>query len=305
MTVLTWILVAAVVGGLLLAAVCLLFVLGGFFLARLVEALVPLGLLVWFLLHGRKNGRGWDKLEGVRYAHRGWHDKPAVPENSLPAFRRAAEAGYGAELDVHLTKDGRLAVVHDSDLQRVCGQSGIVEDLTAAELAAYRLEETEETIPFLEEVLPLFEDKAPLVVEVKPNRGNHDVLTRTTMECLDRFRADYCVESFDPQVLVWLRRNRPEVLRGQLSQSYWKQPEGRSVWRRLALTQLLFNVVTRPDFVAYRFEDRKNVSVALCRWMGVRTMFWTIRSMEELLTAEAEGALPIFERFDPKEETHL
>ena len=202
MTVLTWILVAAVVGGLLLAAVCLLFVLGGFFLTRLLEALVPLGLLVWFLLHGRKNGRGWDKLEGVRYAHRGWHDKPAVPENSLPAFRRAAEAGYGAELDVHLTKDGRLAVVHDSDLQRVCGQSGIVEDLTAAELAAYRLEGTEETIPFLEEVLPLFEDKAPLVVEVKPSRGNHDVLTRTTMECLDRFRADYCVESFDPQVLV-------------------------------------------------------------------------------------------------------
>ena len=215
MTALTWILIAAVIGGLLLAAACLLLFLGGFLVTRLAEALVPLGLLVWFLLHGRKNGCGWDKLEGVRYAHRGWHDKPAVPENSLPAFRRAAEAGFGAELDVHLTKDGRLAVVHDSDLTRVCGQGGIVEDLTAAELAAYRLEGTEETIPFLEEVLPLFEGKAPLVVEIKPSRGNHDALTKAAMECLDRFRTDYCVESFDPRVLVWLRQNRPEVLRGQ------------------------------------------------------------------------------------------
>lgn len=259
-------------------------------------------LLFWFLLRGRKNGQGWEKLEGVRYAHRGFHDKPSVPENSLPAFRRAAEAGYGAELDVHLTKDGRLAVVHDSDLTRVCGRSGIVEDLTAAELAQYRLEGTEETIPFLEEVLPLFEGRTPLVVEIKPSRDNHAALTQAAMECLDRFHAGYCMESFDPRVLVWLRRNRPEVLRGQLSQSYWKRPEGKSLWRRLALTQLLTNVVTRPDFVAYRFEDRKNVSVALCRWMGIRTVFWTIRSMADLQAAETEGALPIFERFDPDKE---
>ena len=302
MTALTWILAVVVIGGLLLAAGGLLLFLGGFFLARLAEILVPFGLLVWFLLHGRKNGRGWEKLQGVRYAHRGFHDKPSVPENSLPAFRRAAEAGYGAELDVHLTKDGRLAVVHDSDLTRVCGRSGIVEDLTAAELAQYRLEGTEETIPFLEEVLPLFAGKAPLVVEIKPSRGNHDILTQAAMECLDRFRTDYCMESFDPRVLVWLRRNRPEVLRGQLSQSYWKRPEGKSLWRRLALTQLLTNVVTRPDYVAYRFEDRKNISVALCRWMGIRTVFWTIRSMADLQAAEAEGALPIFERFDPDKE---
>ena len=268
----------------------------------ILTVLAVAALLVWFLLHGRKSGQGWEKLQGVRYAHRGFHDKPSVPENSLPAFRRAAEAGYGAELDVHRTKDGRLAVVHDSDLTRVCGRSGIVEDLTAAELSQYRLEGTEETIPFLEEVLPLFEGRTSLVVEIKPSRDNHDILTQAAMECLDRFRTDYGMESFDPRVLVWLRRNRPEVLRGQLSQSYWKRPEGKSLWRRLALTQLLTNVATRPDFVAYRFEDRKNISVALCRWMGIRTVFWTIRSMADLQAAETEGALPIFERFDPDKE---
>lgn len=258
-------------------------------------------LLVWVLLHGRKNGRGWEKFQGVRFAHRGYHDKPAVPENSLPAFRRAAERGFGAELDVHLTRDGRLAVIHDSDLTRVCGAGGTVEELTAAELAGFRLEGTDEPIPFLEEVLPLFEGRAPLVVELKPAGGNWDALSAKTMECLDSFHTDYCVESFDPRVLLWLRANRPEVLRGQLSQNYWKRPEGQSLWHRAALTSLLYNVCTRPDFVAYRFEDRKGPSCWLCRRMNLRLAYWTIRGREDLTTAEREGALPIFEHFDPEE----
>ena len=94
-------------------------------------ALAWLGyLLVWFLLHGRRDGPGWEKLAGFRYAHRGLHG-PGVPENSLAAFRRAAEAGYGAELDVRLTRDGRLAVFHDSTLERMCGVPGRVAEKTA------------------------------------------------------------------------------------------------------------------------------------------------------------------------------
>ena len=68
-------------------------------------------------------GTDWQTLSGYRYAHRGLHDLNAGrPENSLGAFRAAAEAGFGAELDVHLMADGALAVVHDSDLERVCGR---------------------------------------------------------------------------------------------------------------------------------------------------------------------------------------
>ncbi len=70
--------------------------------------------LVLLALRCRRNGRGWEKLLGRRYAHRGYHAKPEIPENSLPAFRRALERGWGAELDVHLLRDGTLAVFHDS-----------------------------------------------------------------------------------------------------------------------------------------------------------------------------------------------
>lgn len=83
---------------------------------------------------------------------------------------RAAEAGYGAELDVHLTRDGRLVVIHDGDLERMCGVPGRVAEKTAEELAALRLAGSEEHIPLLEEVLPLFAGRAPLVVELKTDR---------------------------------------------------------------------------------------------------------------------------------------
>ena len=274
-------------------------------LAWLVAAAALLALVWCLLVRGRGGDPRWEKLQKFRYAHRGYHDKPAIPENSLPAFRRAADLGFGAELDVHLTKDGRLAVVHDSALRRVCGVELNLEDLTAAELSALRLEGTAERIPFLEEVLPIFEGVAPLVVEVKPAGGNCDQLTKKTVACLDQFHTDYCVESFDPRCVLWLRKNRPDILRGQLSQNFVADKKPGSFFQRFLLTNLFFNVSTRPDFAAYRFADRFCRSFRLCsRLWGVQKVYWTVRSASDMALAEADGGLVIFEKFDPREERH-
>lgn len=257
-------------------------------------------LLPWAVLHGRRDGPGWENIEGARYAHRGLHG-PGVPENSMAAFRRAAEAGYGAELDVHLTRDGRLAVIHDADLTRMCGVPGLVEEQTAEELSALRLAGTEEPIPFLEEVLPLFAGKAPLIVELKTDRHNAAALARAVTDCLDRFAVDACVESFDPRPLLWLRISRPDVLRGQLSKDFHRDPGRQNAWNRLALTNLFYNVFSRPDFIAYRFQDRRRAAVGLCRRFGARLALWTLRGPEETAQAEREGALPIFEEISSEE----
>mgnify|MGYP000345515987 CR=1 FL=1 len=96
--------------------------------------LLALDLLFTLALRCRKGHQKWEILKKYRYAHRGYHDKPVIPENSLPAFRRAIERGFGAELDVHLLKDGTLAVFHDSDLRRCANVEGEIEDLTLDEL---------------------------------------------------------------------------------------------------------------------------------------------------------------------------
>ena len=269
-------------------------------LAHVLLVLVLFFLLWFLLLRCRRSGRGWKKLLGRRYAHRGWHMNPAVPENSLAAFRRALDKGWGAELDVHLLKDGTLAVFHDSDLRRCAGEEGDIEDLDREGLARLRLEGTEEPVPLFDEVLALFEGKAPLIIELKSHKGNYKALTEAVIARLDRYKGDYCVESFDPRVLMVLRRERPNILRGQLAMDFRPGGEPLPGWQRFALRNLLMNFLTGPDFIAYRFEDRQRLALKLCRrvW-GVKEASWTLRSMDDLLTAEAAGAMPIFECFDP------
>lgn len=246
----------------------------------------------------------WKLLRQYRYAHRGYHGKDLAPENSLLAFKEAIRRGFGCELDVHLMKDGRLAVIHDASLLRTAGAEVQVEDLTAEELKSYRLEGTEERIPLLEEVLPLFEESGlPLVVELKAERGDHDTLAAATCALLDQYKVLYCIESFDPRCLMWLRKYRPEICRGQLSQSFMRHGDGgrHSKLTLFILDHLLMNFLTCPDFIAYRFCDRHNANLRWCRKVfGVQEVNWTITTKEEMEDAERDGNLVIFERFDPR-----
>lgn len=262
------------------------------------------GLGAWCaLLAPRRNQPGWEKFQSARFAHRGLHDAgTGVPENSMAAFRRAIEHSYGAELDVHLMADGNLAVVHDSDLKRVCGRRALIEDLTAPELAFYPLMGTEQTIPLFRDVLDLFENKTPLIIELKVERGNACALTDAVMAALEGWRGTYCIESFHPGVLLRLKEKYPHVLRGQLSQNFMKASEvnGLSLPTRFILTNLLTTALTRPDFIAYKWQDRGNPSLRLMRALyGVHEAGWTVQDRETMQRLEAEGVTPIFERFQP------
>ena len=145
-----------------------------------------------FFLRGRTGHPLLPELKQYRYAHRGYHDKPQIPENSLPAFRRAIERGWGAELDVHLLKDGTLAVFHDSDLKRCTGEEGTIEDLDLAQLKQLRLEGTQEQVPLFDEVLALFEETKPLIIELKTYKGNHRALAEAV--CRRFGAAGLCLE---------------------------------------------------------------------------------------------------------------
>lgn len=249
----------------------------------------------------------WEQFRRFRYAHRGLHDNAGpAPENSLEAFRRARVAGFGSELDVHLCATGEVVVVHDSDLERVTGVKTQVEELSFAELERLRLFGTDEPIPTLEQVLEAYEGfgkgtTPPIIVELKTAPHNVAELTEKTLALLDAHRVPYCVESFDPRPIVWLRRHRPDVVRGQLSQD-WLRREGSPIGpvADFGLTHLLTNVAARPDFIAYRYEDRTRRAVQLAtNTLGGKYVAWTLRSPNALYATEAEGGLPIFEGFLP------
>ena len=261
-------------------------------------------LLLLFCLYlgcvsGRKGHPGLKNLQGWSYAHRSLHGE-GRPENSMAAFQAALEGGYGIELDIHLLKDGNLAIIHDSSLKRTTGKDGRIEDLTTDELKLYPLEGTEETIPTFRELLDLYGGKAPLIVELKPVDGNHAALCEAACAMLESYRGVYCMESFDPRCISWLKKNRPQIIRGQLSENFLKSDSKMPLPLRFVLTHFLLNFFNQPDFLAYKFADRKNLSVFLCRKANcVQGVSWTLKTKEDYDTALKEGWIPIFEGFRP------
>ena len=229
----------------------------------------------------------------------------------MKAFRLAVRHGFGSELDVHLTLDGRLVVFHDANLLRMTGVHRRIEEMTWQELSEVRLLDTSHRIPLLEEVLDLYtSEKAlidrkihlPLIIELKAE-GNAPELCRRVMETIDRYpELNYCIESFDPRVVLWLRRHRPDVIRGQLTENFMKSREAVRQWGRLmtlGMWSVAPNILSRPDFIASKFQDRRNLVIRLCHRMGVRQVNWIIRNRSELNTVDREGGLSIFERFVP------
>lgn len=269
---------------------------------KLIASLFALLCGLYLLAIRCRSGHpGLEAFQGWSYAHRGLHNKPQIPENSMAAFRAALEQGFGIEFDLHLLKDGNLAIIHDSLLSRTTGMGGRVEDLTTQDLQNYHLEGTEETIPTFRQLLELYAGKAPLIIELKPWGGNHEALVDAAVQAMNGYNGPWCMESFDPRCIMVLKKKYPRIVRGQLSENFSKNDPKMNKVLAFVLMHYLENFLTVPDFVAYRFDQRMDTpSTVLCRklWKA-QGVAWTLRKKEDHPIAVKEGWLPIFEHYIP------
>lgn len=260
--------------------------------------LLALILLYLILVAPRMFNRpDMSSLEGYHYAHRGYFDNDnGVPENSIAAFQAAIDAGYGIELDVQITKDQVPMVFHDADLERMCGVEGRFWEYTYEELSDMKLLGTEEGIPTLEEVLALVGGQVPIIVEYKLDLVD-TVVCEKSNELLQEYDGAYCIQCFHPFALLWYKKNAPEVIRGQLAQEFWKDEkyDGKPLY--LALTYMVENVATRPDYIAYKFSDASNLSLKVCRILGAKTAAWTLRSQADYESVKGQFDYYIFDSF--------
>ena len=225
-----------------------------------------------------------------RMAMKAGYGSPSVtgaiaPENSLAAFAAACEAGYGIELDLQMTADGEIVVVHDGDLMRVAGDPRRIADLTYDELTRIPLFPTDapgaavaaplpgslekpplvttpdsapegyfQHVPLFADVLKVVAGRVPLIVEYKfddnSKWGSRDVeLMEKGDALLQAYSGAYVIESFNPAAVNWYKENRPEVCRGQLS--WWPQGEEKpsdpaSLAKEYAAGALIFDWISRP-----------------------------------------------------------
>jgi len=239
-------------------------------------------------------------FEEVYLAHRGLFNNVDIPENSLAAFKLAVDNEYGMELDVQLTTDKKLVVFHDASLKRICGIDKKLTDCSYEELQQYSLLNTNHKIPLFIDVLDVLKETTPLVIEIKAE-GPYIETTKAVVELMKTYKRTYSMESFNPNVVYYLRKNHPEIIRGQLSYNYLKDSNSKiNIFLKIGLTYLLSNIITRPDYIAYDVNNMHNLSFRLIsKLYKGECVAWTVKSEESLNKAKKYYQCFIFDSFIP------
>jgi len=238
-------------------------------------------------------------------AHRGLHDvTDGRPENSLTAFRAAIEHGFGIELDLQISKDGRAMVFHDYDLQRLAGTSGAMCQRTADELADIPLTGGSEGIPTLADVLKLVDGQVPLLIEIKdqdlrlgPNVG---ALEDATAKDLTAYSGPAALMSFNPHSVMHMASLCPSIPRGLTTCNYDKDdwllvPDA----RREELASIPDYERTGACFISHQQDQLDSPRVRDLKANGAAIFCWTIRSADQEATARKIADNVTFEGYMP------
>ncbi len=260
-----------------------------------------LALYIYAIKPGDPGRKNLKPFLGRYYAHRGlFENESDMPENSLNAIDKAVQNGYGVEFDVRLTQDRIPVVVHDNKLHRVSGVDGLVSDMTYEKLQEIRLFDSQEEVPTLQQVLEVIDGKVPAIVELKQDERGDTTICDIVAPILDSYKGNYMVESFNPVLMLWYKKNRPSIIRGQLSTNHIKDGK-KGLLLNISLQYLLLNFLVKPDFIAYNHHYKNNLSLIINRKIyKITTAAYTIKSQDELEENKGLFDILIFDSFIPK-----
>jgi glycerophosphoryl diester phosphodiesterase len=163
----------------------------------------------------------------LKIAHRGYSTR--YPENTILAFEKAVEAGADMiELDIHLSRDGQLVVIHDERIDRTADGTGAVTDLSLTELKRYNynnrmVEHGFVEIPTLDEVIAWAGDRVMVNIEIKNRPVRSEGIEQKLADLLrqTQFTDRVIVSSFDHYALAELKRIAGSIRTGMLYDSVW------------------------------------------------------------------------------------
>ncbi|MBR5826172.1 MAG: glycerophosphodiester phosphodiesterase [Clostridia bacterium] len=218
------------------------------------------------------------------FAHRGFSGK--YPENTMLAFEKAVEIGVdGIELDVHLTKDNEIVIIHDEDIKRTCDGEGLVKDMTLEELRKFDASATFRGqygfcgIPTLREYFELVKD-TPIItnIELKTGVYEYHTIEQRVIDMVREFGlSDKIIfSSFNHFTVKRCEEIAPEIKRGFLTGD-WLYDFGKYTAER--------NVqCCHPWHVSLSEETVKEMHDAGCE---INT--WTVNEYEDIKKLSAWG----------------
>lgn len=146
-------------------------------------------------------------------AHRA-NNNHKFSENSLPAILNVLNKDYinGIEIDVRITKDKKLVLVHDPIIDFVSEGSGIVSHMTLDELQKYRYGKSKEEIVTLDDVLGKINSNKIILIELKENGNNYIDLVDKTIKVINKYQnLNIFISSFNFLLLTYLKNNYPSI----------------------------------------------------------------------------------------------
>lgn len=224
-------------------------------------------------------------------AHRGYFDNNnGIPENSSAAYERAIEKNYPIEMDIQLSKDGKLVCFHDDNLKRMTGVDSLIWDKTLDEIKSLHLLNTDEVIMTFEEFLSLVDGKVPLLIEIKHQREKG--IEEKVINALKGYTGKYVIQSFDPFVMIKIKKLAPDVIRGQLACA---NPGQNSKFKNSILRKCSLNFLVKPDFINYCLND---LPTSYSVGKNIPLLCWTIRNEQDKQKAEKYAVSYVFENLD-------
>jgi glycerophosphoryl diester phosphodiesterase len=167
-------------------------------------------------------------MDLLKIAHRGYSEM--FPENTIPAFLKAADCGAEMiEFDVHLSKDSHAVVIHDNDIDRTSNGSGAVKDFTLKELKDFdynflKIPDLGHVpIPTLEEVIDAVPQRVLLNIELKNCPYKYEGIEETVIEIIKKKKLSerVIISSFDHFALEKVKKIAPELKTGMLYEGGW------------------------------------------------------------------------------------
>lgn len=236
-------------------------------------------------------------------AHRGLHDRAfGRPENSRAAVVAAVAAGYGIEIDLQLSADGRAMVFHDDMLDRLTEATGPIRERGARELAGIMLRGASEGVPEFGGILRLVAGRVPLLVEIKEQGAGpeSEVLARAAAQAAAGYDGPLAFMSFDPQAMIALGTRAPGVTRGlttcAFSAADWPDLPPRTRARRAGIVDL---EAAGASFISHDRRALHMPRVSAIRAAGLPVLCWTIRSPAEEAEARRLADNVTFEGYLP------
>lgn len=236
-------------------------------------------------------------------AHRGLHGGN-IPENSLSAFRKAAERGFAVELDVRLTKDCKIVVFHDENIKRMTGIDASLSFFTYEQLQAFSLEDSGERIPLLSQVLKEIDGRVPIFIEIKDG-SPIGVLEKRLNRLMKGYGGEWAVMSFNPLRMLWFRLFSKSVVRGQLVSTFKSGFSLSYLFRLISSKPEIWRLISRPDFISYDLRCIDLGAVMSAFENGSEFLTWTANSEELLSEALKFSRSVTFENISPERAREL